>query len=368
MPDNNVSGFPFGDLPRELQTEIIRSAIHTRQVTLSPILPRTTGDETLLSSRLSCRRINELILDDPLFRSAITDRHHRRLLMDVNVDTLRVTNMYIPNVGVYQPDRPGRGSLPIRSLVSINDGFLLRRGCFAPKAASLERFYLLGLKFKKSLPDQWFPNLEHFTLSVAHAAGGWNMEGFQLYGPETLAPFDPQCTWNLSLYDDARINEGARYLSQIGAISDTGIRWDFSDYLAMGYFKTRPREISTPGYAYKSICPYIGLRGYSDGVRSHGGHWAGFRLFVESGLLQFSPLNWSDVEHLIVDKTNRLETCMPQFIARVWIIRGTEKPPDDDDHSWIEVREPVDGDPPYVGQIADTWTMVRHQLDCPTPI
>ncbi|KAH6884229.1 hypothetical protein B0T10DRAFT_564804 [Thelonectria olida] len=345
MSDDDGPKFPLLRLSGELQMKIIWSATSPRQVTLSNWLAIDPDEEkTLLPLLLSCRHIYEMIVHDPLFRSPFKDpRVNRHLLMNVNNDTLRVNGMNIPDDG-------HGGAVPVRSLFSVNHTWLLRQDGRVLRAPSAELDDVPGheLTFDKTPPDRWFPNLEDFTLSIISTyltSRYWRIDGFQ-------------------------VNEGAQYLSQIGAVADTGIRWNFVEGATRVYFDDIFDFGTLIGEEYGQgdcISPYIGLHGYSDGRRSHGGDWAGFRPAVVTGLLQFSPLNWSDVKDAIVNKHNRDFLEMPLFSSRVWIIRGADNPPDDDEHSWIEVREPIEGDPRYIGQIADTWKMLRHQFDCVTP-
>lgn len=130
----------------------------------------------------------------------------------------------------------------------------------------------LGFRFDKRA-NALFPKLEVFTLSVARIH-----PQFILWRPSY-----PQI----------------RQVSSTVPVADTGILWDFVDSVKVHYFHRHLKWLLDAGVKGTSrpFWPrFIGFHGYSDGFRSHGGQWAGFRYFVDTGRVQFSPLHWEEVK------------------------------------------------------------------------
>ncbi|KAM0544093.1 hypothetical protein ACHAPJ_011975 [Fusarium lateritium] len=104
---------------------------------------------------------------------------------------------------------------------------------------------------------------------------------------------------------------------------------------------------------------------------SLGGKWAGFRYYIETGEVEFSPLAWSEVEYFVhrlyaPEGAGRYlpDNQDPQLISRVWIIRPNErvKPEEQPHHCWVKVKKWEKGEPNWVWQVEITWKMVREML------
>jgi hypothetical protein len=214
-----------------------------------------------------------------------------------------------------------------------------------------------------------FPLLEEATVSVEQMSRSWHISGFQMEGPDVVAPRDNGESWGLNRVGP-HDREAARYFQARGIEADSGLPWDlpYTNFSTNhGCLISQPEDIA-PHVNQHDISmlpqdrPYIGLHGYSRGTRSLGGKWAGFRYYPQTQKVEFTPLAWHEVKPIIhrLGYNNFVVGrplpggTDPQFIGRVWIIREGVEPQNEPHHCWLEVKEPEDGDEPWVTELAAT--------------
>lgn len=212
------------------------------------------------------------------------------------------------------------------------------------------------------------PFVEELVVSFEAVSQAWQIDDFQMFGPDIIAPRRREEGWGLARagpHDKA----AAEYFISRGISADTGEKWRFQKSTTMGVSQLSDiiqAPIGTePGQKF-DFTPRIGFYGFSRGTMSIGGKWAGFRYFTETEEVHFSPLAWSEVQYFI-NRRYRPEGMVmdthPQFIARVWIIRpGKEAEPDQQHHCWLKVKKWEEGDPDWVSQVETMWKMVRGHL------
>jgi hypothetical protein len=223
--------------------------------------------------------------------------------------------------------------------------------------------------FSTSLPVfSYLPLVEELVLSIQDATSEWNIDGFQMFGPDIIAsrrreegcPFarvDPQDT------------AAAEYFASRGISADTGENWIIDMEVLRGSDLSSALIDSITGYG-RDVFPRIGFYGFSRGTISHGGKWAGFRYFTETNEVHFSPLAWSEVQYFVHRwytsegmVINAPGEPHPRLIARVWTIKpGKEAEPAQPHHCWLKVKEWEEGDPDWVAQVETMWKMVRGHL------
>ncbi|KAG5743959.1 hypothetical protein H9Q69_013289 [Fusarium xylarioides] len=277
-----------------------------------------------------------------------------------------------------------RHALPLEKVLCVSRTVSLRRGEAPPESddpsdgsshgsdqagpsdAPMSPQTYFEMPMEKNLPIfSRLPKVKNLSLIVENAGREWNIEGFQMFGPDVVGLRFHGNDWGMARAGDHSYEAQNHFLDH-GIRADTRTPWEFPngwDYLS------NPDDVSqySPGDARFSP-PNIGFYGYSRGNVSLGGQWAGFRLWVAEQKVEFSPLSWWEVEPLISDfhsiEERGYRTCHPGFVARVWVIRSekdleeTKRP----HHHWMEVREAEIGDPASVEQISTTWKMVRDMV------
>ncbi|KAF4956777.1 hypothetical protein FGADI_3559 [Fusarium gaditjirri] len=269
-------------------------------------------------------------------------------------------------------------ALPIRRLITHSEypmlarsqdttGFISRTNR-AQTAANTLRW--LDVPFETDLPMfSRFPFLEEAVVSVSKMNRLWHISGFQMEGPDVVGPRENGETWGLNRVIPHN-GAASRYFQAKGIEADTGIPWEFPPSVftnSHGCLISQPEDID-PHVNQNAIFmhpldrPFIGLHGYSRGTRSLGGKWAGFRYYIKTHKVQFSPLAWHEVEPIIHRLGYNHEAVGrqlpggtdPQFISRVWMIPEGEEPTNEPHHCWIDVKESEEYDEPYVTEIATT--------------
>ncbi|KAF4431029.1 hypothetical protein FACUT_8702 [Fusarium acutatum] len=276
-------------------------------------------------------------------------------------------------------------ALPIRRLIASNHypmqprsqdplGYISRNNRAQTVANTLR---WKNESFETDLPIfSRFPFLEEAVVSVSMMTRMWHISGFQMEGPDIVAPRSNGETWGLNRVGPHNA-AAALYFENKGMQADTGIPWEFPPSVFTTHHASlisQPEDIH-PHVNPRAIFihpldrPFIGLYGYSRGTRSLGGKWAGFRYYTQTHKVQFSPLAWHEVEPIV----HRLgydtapgrplpSGADPQFVARVWMIREGDEPKDEPHHCWIDVKEPKEydvdepwkQDEPFVEEIATT--------------
>ncbi|EWZ38674.1 hypothetical protein BFJ70_g1621 [Fusarium oxysporum] len=310
-----------------------------------------------------------------------------KFTMDPMRDTLVVFWMALPNpnpnnswiqsmkVAGYEVDD---NALPIRRLIAHSpfpmqarsqdpSGFISRTNRAQTVANTLR---WLDVPFETELPMfSHFPFLEEAVVSVSMMNRMWHISGFQMEGPDVVAPRENGESWGLNRVMPHN-RAASRYFKAKGIEADTGISWELPPSVFStnhGCLISQPEDIASHVDQNAVLMqpldrPFIGLYGYSRGTRSLGGKWAGFRYHTHTHKVQFTPLAWHEVEpivHRLGYNHHAVSRQLPggsdpQFIARVWIIQEGTEPKNETHHCWVDVKEPEEYDEPMVTQIATT--------------
>ncbi|KAF5672671.1 hypothetical protein FCIRC_8375 [Fusarium circinatum] len=393
---------PFSKLPMELKVEIMSYVIPPMSSPIdNSVHPEAAyvavGD--LASVSKDFKRVVETL---HRIKAITIDEGKTKFTMDPIRDTLVVFWMAIPSPN---PDNSWIRSmkaagykvddeaLPIRRLIAFSDYPMLppsqdSSGCISRTTRAQTVANTLRWKtepFETDLPMfSRFPFLEETVVSVSMMTRMWHISGFQMEGPDVVAPRTNGESWGLNRVGPHSVT-AARYFKDKRIQADTGIPWEFprSPFLKHPWsflwthhatLISQPEDVHPhidpdATYIHPLDRPLIGLYGYSRGTRSLGGKWAGFRYHTKTHKVQFSPLAWHEVEPIV----HRLgydpaygrplaNGADPQFVARVWMIRDGDEPKDEPHHCWIEVKEPKEydankpweKDEPYVEEIATT--------------
>ncbi|KAF5595347.1 hypothetical protein FPCIR_4507 [Fusarium pseudocircinatum] len=393
-----MPAFPFNNLPTEMRRKVVLHALPTVTVPHRYLysgiawvheypeerafkaLLETNADIATLSNQVRC--LKAVGCDGAAVMSSIggvpfriDPLHDIFKVVDIRLPALRPSVSWDPR----SIEGHHRHALPVENILSVSRTVSLRRGEAPPESDDQSdgssqgsgpsdgppsTYYEMALK--KDIPIfSRLPKAKNLSLIIENAGREWNIEGFQMFGPDVVGPRFHGNDWGMARAGD-HSEEAQNHFTNRGIRADTRIPWTFVngwDYLS------NPEDVShySPGDARFSP-PNIGFHGYSRGNVSLGGQWAGFRLWVAENKVEFSPLSWWEVEPLIADyysiEERGYRTCHPGFVARVWIIRAekdleeTKRP----HHHWMEVREAELGDPASIEQISTTWKMVCDML------
>ncbi|EWG50017.1 hypothetical protein FVEG_09355 [Fusarium verticillioides 7600] len=396
-----MPAFPFADLPTEMRKKVVLHALpcltvphrylHSNiawvhsygQEQAIKALLETNADIASLANQVRC--LKAVGCDGTAVMSSIGGVPFR---IDPLHDIFQVVDMRLPALRPSVSWDPlsiqglHRHALPVENILSVSRTVSLRRGQAPPDTdhqsdgsghgsnqagpsdAPPSTYFEMGME--KNLPIfSRLPKIKNISLIIENAGREWNIDGFQMFGPDVVGPRFHGNDWGMTRAGDHSWEAQEHFISR-EIRADARIPWTFVngwDYLS------NPEDVShySPGDARFSP-PYIGLYGYSRGNVSLGGQWAGFRLWVTEQKVEFSPLSWWEVEPLVREyysiEERGYRTCHPGFVARVWVIRSekdleeTKRP----HHHWMEVREAEIGDPASVEQICTTWKMVRDML------
>ncbi|KAF4442659.1 hypothetical protein F53441_11700 [Fusarium austroafricanum] len=339
--------FPFERLPMELKENVI---LNLMPGTIVPVIsdgllgpsPKNKLQFKYLAE--SCPEIRAIC--NRLRRLVFTDIHNDRELfrLDPLRDTLQVRNMELPPLkrsNAWRPDKiPGRHpeALPVRKLLTVS-----LRVCEVESElaqahdASSTRSVYKSLPLETSLPIlSALPSAEELTVFIERTGRQWHVDGFQQHGPDIVGIRDGT-SWGFSRVGP-RDYVAEEFFSSRGIPADTSIDW----ILPWGRDSISDPDDLVWGPVRFSGPPKIGFHGYSRGTRSLGGQWAGFRCNVATQEVQFRPLHWDEV-------IRRKE----EAGAEGNTTKRTKQP----EHHWVDVKEPVEGDPAWVEQVATTWKM-----------
>ncbi|KAH8677115.1 hypothetical protein BGZ61DRAFT_552546 [Ilyonectria robusta] len=157
-------------------------------------------------------------------------------------------------------------------------------------------------------------------------------------------------------------------------IRDTGVKWPTNGPGDMNRYANRLAIIRrdqfaaefarehghSPSHMLDWFIYRIGLMGYSKNATSVGGHWAGFRFFVDTKRVEFTPLAYHDVkDHLEMGVDS--QGVLPEVAVRVWVIRPGQKStaPDESYHGWERVKEYSAGEGRRTQKIRALWQLTR---------
>lgn len=109
--------------------------------------------------------------------------------------------------------------------------------------------------------------------------------------------------------------------------------------------------------------------GYSKNATSVGGHWAGFRYFVDTKRVEFTPLAFHDVKHQLEMGVNS-RGVLPEVAVRVWVIRPGEEStaPDESYHGWEPVKEYSHREGKRTERIRALWQLTRATFNWNQPV
>ncbi|KAF4957347.1 hypothetical protein FSARC_11346 [Fusarium sarcochroum] len=374
-----MAPFPFQRLPMEIKIKIIRNLLP------ETIVPESrAGDAVIITGELaaadslkrSCPEIREIIEHiRPL--KAVDQKGVFMFSFDPDRDTLVVWDMNLPrmigNFNWIPSDGPvsglDDGALPIRRLLTCST-YIMPPEVTGPAEEILDPMYWLfgnmdelwqDAPFSTSFPVfSRFPRIQEFVLSIQIApTKHWHIDVSQMSEPEIAAPRQINDTQGTAMESHQKPSLAENLLIR-GIPDDTGPDEEWNLF----------GNPSAPSSGLGSG-PQIDAHGYSGGAMSEGGKWAGFRYYVETEEVEFSPLAWSEVRQFVrrLHAPNGSAMVLPviqdpQLISRVWIIRPNNKiePEEQPHHCWTKVKKWEEGDPEWVQQLESTWKMVRGTL------
>ncbi|KAF9778521.1 hypothetical protein IL306_003973 [Fusarium sp. DS 682] len=379
---------PFSRLPKEVNIQIFGYLIPPLSSPEDQLYTRVFGRASELATKdliLTCKQFKEIVYEIHSIKAIRTTGSKIEFTLNPKLDTLVLFGMRIP-----KPDRDmswlkskegaevEENALPVRRLMTHSlwpmlpmdwdpQGDLSRS--HQSQRYDTSRIWN-AMPFKTNLPlFNLFPLIEELIVSVAEMDRNWNISGFQMHGPDVVAPREHGETWGLNRVG-LHHPPVAYYFKNRGVQADSGIQWELPISLFpinWGYLISSPVDIASrvdPRVPYlpRIDRPYIGLNGYSRGTRSLGGKWAGFRYHPETQKVEFTPLAWHEVEpivHRLGYNYSGMDRALPRgldphFIARVQIVREGKEPRNEPHHSWVEVKEPEEGDEPWVRELATT--------------
>lgn len=129
---------------------------------------------------------------------------------------------------------------------------------------------------------------------------------------------------------------------------DTGIAWPANNTTTWG--KDQPN---------------MGSMGYGLGNTWCGGHWPGFRYFVDrkENKVEFSPVALSDIAPVFQAEMDAEHPFLPEMMGVVYIVRRGEKAPEEAHHNWLVVQEYDADEKHYMSQIRSLWQYVVASLN-----
>ncbi|KAF9774620.1 hypothetical protein IL306_007343 [Fusarium sp. DS 682] len=388
-----MSSFPFERLPPELRKKVV---LHALPDLTAPVRRIPNSRSVSFFTRSVCRTLKNLEKSDPEIRTLV---HQIRCLKGVDIwsgypimaswngphlrldpihDTFKVLDMGFPQVRpskAWNPVEIGayhRHALPLQNIITTADRPYLERGGVAPTTAGSSTaapahtdpsYHKMDLEPDLPIFSR-LPKVKNLSLVIQNAGREWRIDGFQSYGPDIVVSRPQSNRWGTS-----RVGEHSESLESWFSMrqipGDTGIPWRFVTHDNL----SDPEDVQgIPNEDLPHSHPNIGYLGYSRGYLSIGGNWAGFRFWVDTNKVEFSPLSFNEVANLVQDNdsqdANALRRPHPGFVARVWVIRSEKdlEPTEQPHHHWIQVNDPRAGDPVWVEQVASTWKMTRHML------
>ncbi|KAH8736151.1 hypothetical protein BGZ61DRAFT_527139 [Ilyonectria robusta] len=217
-----------------------------------------------------------------------------------------------------------------------------------------------------------FRHLREYTLMAETTNGSWLIPGCQIYEPQVVDRRDNGNTFNwieeCSPERHPRVTEAEEYFTQRGIAGDTGLGWPLNEdvnraapILAIKSWSTR-RQAPVPTLG--RIMPRIGLMGYSANATSIGGQWAGFRYYVDTGRVEFTPLAYHEVQELL-EAGRKSQGVLPDMVVRVWVIRPGEEgiAPDESYHGWEEVQPYSETEDERTCKIRGLWQRTRTMFE-----
>lgn len=226
------------------------------------------------------------------------------------------------------------------------------------------------------------PLLREFFVSVTNSNVDWWLEGYQQHHPEIIGNRISRCTWHRAENNDYM--SSGKYFRERGLVADTGIRWNRPHWRTVRNNMAEMRanaEGRSPAFdiirwpssflEHRRYRPNIGFMGYSMGSSSCGGQWAGFRYFVATCRVEFSPLSYDEVKDVMnahEDYSPYEESKLhPEMILKLFIVHPGDTPPSEPHHCWEEVQGPYPGeeDGDTTQAIRCLWYRLRGILNYP---
>ncbi|KAI7769297.1 hypothetical protein LZL87_011827 [Fusarium oxysporum] len=391
-----MSSFHFDNLPTEIKKKVILNALSSvtapHRYYLSNIarVHDYFDEQTLkkiqdsdpviasLSDQIRCVKAINPQDGTPIMSSFVGVEFR----LDPKHDTFKAMEMRLPAVcpsASWNPQKVEgyhKYALPFENVLNVAYRTYLVRGKAPPPDDGLTiagpstapmvpppTYY--NIPFEKDLPIfARLPKAKNLSLIVEYAGREWHVNGFQMHGPDIVGRRHHFNRWGLVRFGEHSY-AAEEYFHSRRIPADTGIAWDVNGRDMV----SDPEDLETVcAAASRSSVPNIGFNAYSRGNTSLGGNWAGFRFWIDTNKIEFSPLSYQEVEPLIgeyyaIDERGYY-TSIPGLVARVWVIRSQQdvEPTEKPHHHWIEVTEPEFGDPEWVEQIAATWKMTCQML------
>ncbi|KAH7017172.1 hypothetical protein EDB80DRAFT_873901 [Ilyonectria destructans] len=217
-----------------------------------------------------------------------------------------------------------------------------------------------------------FRHLREYTMMAETTDGSWLIPGCQMYEPQVVAKRDDGNTYSwieeFSPQPHPRIVEAEEYFTQKGIPGDTGLSWPLDENVNRAATMLAIRSWSTgnqpPVSTLGDIMPRIGLMGYSANATSIGGQWAGFRYYMDTERVEFTPLAYHEVLQFLEAGT-KSQGVLPDMVVRVWVIRPGEEgiAPDESYHGWEEVQSYSETEDDRTCKIRGLWQMARTMFE-----
>ncbi|KAF4341587.1 hypothetical protein FBEOM_4489 [Fusarium beomiforme] len=331
-------------LPVEIQMKIIQMLIPPM------ILPEHITDHGIVVQNIRAATAN-LIMVCKQFRSVLfairplvgeDAETGQQFTFDPTVDTLLVKKGVYPlftGNSIYDTDK----HLAIRRVLSFSDypmlpmhidptGEMSEDGEEWDLSSSGTNDRWKKLRFEMEIPLlHHLPYMEEMIVVVQNATHDWHIGSFQQEGPDPKGPRlrgwgrypDVDCRDLRRLHGRPINPYDSAFYKKCTTMRHTGIQWAFplsGDLISARWDRFLPYYIP----------PMIRFHGYSktekdqpDKEYALGGKWAGFRYWIDKKEVEFRPLMWEEVEHIVhrqhqPERGRKLpEDQDPQLIARV---------------------------------------------------
>ncbi|KAF9778520.1 hypothetical protein IL306_003972 [Fusarium sp. DS 682] len=341
-PEPNMSGFPFLRLPVEIQMKIIQMLIPPmvlpEHITTNGIVVRNVRAATR-NLMLVCKQMKGVVLSN---RKLIGKdvRTGQVFSFDPTVDTLLVKKGIYPDF-FFKAINHKEKHLSIRRVMSFSQYPMLpsrldptgniseevdETDWNLPTSDATEMWR--NLPFKTVIPFlRGLEHMEEMIVVIQNCPRDWHIDSFQQYGPD---PERPRKRWRRIHevdWDEVKFpldpDNNPLFEKLNNPVHDTGIEWKL------------PRSgdhISAWNDRFWSYhrTPMIGPHGYSKTSKDQpnkdyalGGKWAGFRYSPDNHEVEFRPLMFDEVEHIVhrqyqPEQGRKIpDNQDPQFIARV---------------------------------------------------
>ncbi|KAJ4264051.1 hypothetical protein NW762_006090 [Fusarium torreyae] len=105
-----------------------------------------------------------------------------------------------------------------------------------------------------------------------------------------------------------------------------------------------------------------------DDTPQASGDWYGFRYYQGSSRVEFTKLEWLDVEEIALAGESPDVGGLPQTVVRLWIVRPGDKRRlrREPHHQWTKLCMDSEAKDPLMNKMRDLWLLTRKRLESPT--